>query len=66
MEWISVKDSLPAVKDKQDVFVWYLDKPRIGEYLKNSKGWFVVGHGYVGDAIKYWMSTEVLPEPPKE
>lgn len=65
MEWISVKDRLPTVKDQLLIYDSENDEIVIGVFLYSTESiiaFGIFGRGQVFD-ITHWMP---LPEPPKQ
>ena len=68
MNWISVKDRLPAIG--QNVLVWdgntnldNIPTYELAKYLSFNNGNFFISGPYSLQAITHWMP---LPEPPKD
>ena len=66
MEWISVKDRMPNMKDIVLVYDTFLECVSIGyisEFLGERTVWIIDYGESVSDTVTHWMP---LPEPPKE
>ena len=66
MEWISVKDRMPNMKDIVLVYDTFLECVSIGyisEFLGKRAVWVIDYGESVSDTVTHWMP---LPEPPKE
>lgn len=66
MEWISVKDRMPSMKDIVLVYDTFFEDVSIGyisEFLGERTIWIIDYGESVSDTVTHWMP---LPEPPKE
>ena len=65
MEWISVKDRMPSMKDIVLVYDTFFEGVSIGyisEFLGERTVWIIDYGESVSDTVTHWMP---LPEPPK-